>query len=156
MSDSNTLQFVDYVTNRLKEFRIETIIFGGWAEELARTIEPRPHKDIDLLYIADDFSLVDSFMKANNDIQEILPKHFPHKRAFMCNDVMIELLLLIPTSHGYTTHFWNQYTLAWPAFDPCIVSVSDLMVSQITPQEIIDFYRSHFSSIEEVRKMNIH
>jgi hypothetical protein len=156
MSHNNTLQFVNAIINRLKDSGIDTVIFGGWAEELSGTIRPRPHKDVDLLYIADSFSKVEEFLKNNTDVQEIIPKRFPHKRAFMCNDVMVELLLLTPFSTGYVTDFWNQFKLMWPLFDTQMVFIPPSGLAPIAPPTLIEFYKKNYNQIEEIRKRNLY
>ena len=40
-----------------------TWVFGGWAEELSGISPPRLHKDVDLLYPAKDFELVDDIVR---------------------------------------------------------------------------------------------
>jgi len=137
------INFVIEIIKRLENHNIETILFGGWAEELNKTIKPREHKDIDFLYLSDDFSKVDEFIRNNSDIVEVLEKHFPHKRAFKYSNILIELILIKNKKSKPTTNFWNEYILEWPTA-PLFIEVDNLRVAK---QEIIDFYRGNFDSI---------
>src|SRR5215218_6961176 len=104
------LRHVQRVVRLLEAHGIITWLCGGWAEELQGLIAPRPHRDIDLLYRADDFELVDRFLR-QAAVEEILAKRFSHKRAFVLEGVMTELILVRP---DLTTLFWNQQHFAWP------------------------------------------
>lgn len=95
---------------RLDEHGIRTWLFGGWAEELHGLAAPRDHHDIDLLYPAVSFVLVDQFMRRGK-VQEIVAKHLPHKRAFASDGVMTEIIIVQP---GLNTAFWNQKRYSWP------------------------------------------
>ena len=68
---------------------MDCLIFGGWAEELTGIIPPRDHKDLDLLYLAEDFARFDTFIENQPDLQEIKAKHFAHKRAFLCFGIIV-------------------------------------------------------------------
>ncbi len=113
-SSNNTLELVIEVKKMLKAANIETWIFGGWAEELLHMIPPRAHNDIDLLYLAEDFNKVDSFLLNNSECIEILPKHFHHKRAFRYKGIMIELFLVTKNSEKHSTNFWGNIEYTWP------------------------------------------
>jgi hypothetical protein len=109
-------QAFNSILDRLNTAGVRTWLAGGWAEELHELIEARPHRDIDLLYPARNFKKVDELLRLSSDtFHEIAEKRFPHKRAFVCQGVMVELLLLQPTESGYFTNFWDRLILEWPA-----------------------------------------
>lgn len=148
----NNLQLVHTIVQRLQDGGIKTVIFGGWAEELAGEIDPREHHDIDLLYYATDFAVLDEFLVHNHDLIAIDAKRFPHKRAFRCPKIMVELMLAQPDTGNIITNFWNEYTLSWPDFVPINVAVSELGTLRITPPAVIDFYRQHSAEINKIRR----
>ena len=99
------------VYDLLEENKLLMWIFGGWAEELRRTISPRTHKDIDLLYPANDFSILDEFIE-DNKFPTI--KKFPHKRAFLFNKIVVEVFLVQQTGRTSSTNFFSLYKYDWP------------------------------------------
>ena len=102
---------IQRIVRLLEAHGVVTWLCGGWAEELHGPIAPRSHQDIDLLYRAADFELVDRFLKQRAD-EEIVAKRFSHKRAFVVEGVMTELILVRP---DLTTLFWDEHEFAWPA-----------------------------------------
>jgi hypothetical protein len=109
------LTFVHETVRLLQNAGISTWLFGGWAEELLGLVPPRPHHDLDLLYPADDFALVDALLVASDDLAEITEKHLLHKRAFVRLGIMTELILVRSTpGAGYSTDFSNQTRYQWP------------------------------------------
>ena len=114
---SNDLTFVDDVVTRLQTAGIMTWLFGGWAEELLGLAAPREHRDLDLLHLAADFGPVDDFMTADGRVTEIAGKRFPHKRAFLHEGIMVELILVRATcSDGFCTLFWGDTLHRWPDY----------------------------------------
>jgi hypothetical protein len=112
---SNDLTFVDDVVSRLQAAGIMTWLFGGWAEELLGLAAPREHRDLDLLHLAADFGLVDDFMTAESQVTEIPGKRFPHKRAFLHDGIMVELIHVQATCPGgFCTLFWGDTLHRWP------------------------------------------
>jgi hypothetical protein len=100
---------------RLAAAQINIWLSGGWAEELWGECAPRLHYDVDLLYPASDFQYLDRWLLAQNDLQLIEGKRFSHKRAVECQQVMIEFVLLEPTSDTFVTNYFDgQYQLTWP------------------------------------------
>jgi hypothetical protein len=67
----NDIEFVHFIIKLLASAGIQGIVFGGWAEELTGAIIPRPHKDLDLLYIGSDFNQIDKFLESQAGISEI-------------------------------------------------------------------------------------
>ncbi|MET9269979.1 hypothetical protein [Kribbella sp. NPDC003557] len=111
MARSNDLAFVRDVVRQLEAAGVRTWIFGGWASELLGLSPPRPHQDLDLLYPAGNFDVVDVYL-ARGDVQEIAAKRFPHKRAFEAEGIRVELFLVQP---GPYTDFWGATRHTWPA-----------------------------------------
>lgn len=107
---ANDRDHVLRVMRLLEAQGIVTWIFGGWAEELHGMIAPRDHGDVDLLYPANDFAVVDQFLQLDA-IAEIEAKRLPHKRAFVFEGVMTEILLVEPDR---TTVFWGRHRFTWP------------------------------------------
>ena len=147
----NNLKSLRYIFGRLQKSGIDCIVFGGWAKELSGTIIPQPHSDIDLLYIGSNFEKVDAFIKNNPDMNEILEKHFPHKRAFLCNGVMVELLLVIQRDAKFTTNFWNEYKLEWPTITTTHLETPHQQDLLICNPSVVDYYHQHEQEIAEVR-----
>jgi hypothetical protein len=110
----NDLDFVRYVVGRLEGAGVRAWVFGGWATELLGLSVPRAHRDVDLLYPADGFEVVDGFL-ARGYVQEIVAKRFPHKRAFEVDGVMVELFLVQTDEAGWFTDFWGVARHDWPA-----------------------------------------
>lgn len=113
MPVDNDLLFVRRVVADLEGAGIVTWLFGGWAEELVGLSLPRPHHDVDLLYPARDFELVDAFL-SDSTMDEIAAKRFPHKRAFETDGLMVELFLVQGAEGTYYTDFWGATRHDWP------------------------------------------
>jgi hypothetical protein len=109
----NDVRTVLDVQSMLSEERIDTWIFGGWAEELRGLAPPRRHADIDLLYRSGDFAPVDRLIRTT-PLDEIVAKRLPHKRAFLVNGTMVELILVSSDNHGHHTNFWRRIRFSWP------------------------------------------
>lgn len=114
MPPANDLPFVRRVVSELAAAGIATWLFGGWAEELLSLSPPREHRDVDLLYPAEDFAAVDAFL-ATGAVDEIAAKRFPHKRAYESDGIMVELFLVRADGSGLFTEFWGTIRHAWPA-----------------------------------------
>ncbi len=102
---SNTLEFVLATLDSLNHAGYRTWVFGGWAEEFWQMIPPRPHHDLDLLFIGPDFQLVDGFLAANPSFIELQAKRFSHKRAFFSNDIVVELIRVEEMENQYKTTY---------------------------------------------------
>lgn len=109
----NDLPFVRRVVADLEGAGVLTWLFGGWAEELIGLCLPRPHHDVDLLYPAQGFGVVDAFL-AQRTVDEITAKRFPHKRAFEADGIMVELFLVQGAESRYYTDFWGLTRHDWP------------------------------------------
>ena len=69
----------------------QAALVGGWSRELIGLDPPQDHSDIDLIVTDADIEALDAWLATQN---EIVLKRFPHKRAFLLDDVMVELHLL--------------------------------------------------------------
>ncbi len=90
MYDRNTRQFLADTLRELATAGVPVSVFGGWAEELFGLRPPGPHRDIDLLYPAADFSVLEEFLRAHSGLEEIEGKRFAHKRAYRQQGVLVE------------------------------------------------------------------
>jgi hypothetical protein len=101
----NDLAFVLRVVDLLASHGLRTWVFGGWAEELRGFRAPSAHADVDLLYPAPDFARLETL-----ELDWIAAKRFRHKRAFVLDGVMVELVLVARDEHG-----WHTGAHRWPA-----------------------------------------
>jgi hypothetical protein len=112
---ANTLPFMLATLKNFDIARLPTWLFGGWAEEVWGLCVSRPHHDIDLLYVAHTFDVLDRYIAHTSSIAEIRAKRFSHKRAVLFQGVMIEFLLVEPQGEDYRTLFFmDLYELVWP------------------------------------------
>ena len=105
----NDLTFVEHAQTMLRSRGIETWIFGGWGEELRGLIRPREHADLDLLYPAEDWTIVDGL-----DLDWIEGKRFSWKRAFRLQGTQVELFLVQYDAAGWHTQL-ERRRHHWPA-----------------------------------------
>jgi len=105
----NDLKFVDRAVSLLSSKGVDTWVFGGWGEELRGLINPREHADLDLLYPAEDWSAVDGLY-----LDWIDAKRFPWKRAFVLEEITVELFLVQYDADGWYTQL-ERRRHAWPA-----------------------------------------
>jgi hypothetical protein len=96
----NDLDFVYDVVDLLAQRGVHVWVFGGWAEQLLGLDAPRRHVDVDFLYPAESFAQVDAL-----DLPWISGEHFPHKRAFAHDGVLVELVLVQRDADGHYTDF---------------------------------------------------
>ena len=120
---------------------VQCWVFGGWAEELHGLGPARAHQDIDLLYIADDFTAVDLLLHDHPQLHEIHKKRLAHKRAFQLDDVRVELFLVQHDHKGYFTTFWGQRH-DWPG--DILSSASQLPTASIAA---LRDYREHWRAL---------
>lgn len=146
--------FVLAIMSRLARAQIATWLSGGWAEELWGMCSPRPHRDVDLLYPAPHFACLDQWLAQTADLFVIPAKQFSHKRAFLCECIMIEVILLEPKQKGgYLTNFFDQrYQLIWPHHTLRLLSVSDQEVP-VASDEALQLYRHHHHHIVKAYQM---
>ena len=110
----NTLTLLADAVGALAEAEIRTWLFGGWAEELLGVRPPGPHRDIDLLYPAEDFGTLDEFLRAHSDVEEVRAKRFSHKRAFQWQGVLVEVFLVRREGANLVTNFFGTHSFPWP------------------------------------------
>jgi hypothetical protein len=104
----NDLKFVDRAVSLLSSKGVDTWVFGGWGEELRGLIKPREHADVDLLYPARDWRVVDDLY-----LDWVDAKRFPWKRAFMLEGIMVELFLARHDARGWYTQL-ERRRHDWP------------------------------------------
>jgi hypothetical protein len=109
MSSEETL--LREIVYDLVETGFDVGVFGGWAEELLEIVAPRPHRDVDILVVNPDLDLLDAFVASRN---EVVAKHYPHKRAYVERGVVVELFLVRHRDGRWTTNFWGSQELAFP------------------------------------------
>ena len=110
MSD---LSFVMRVVDLLEDARLRVWLFGGWAEELRGLRAPSEHVDVDMLYPGRDFKRVDAFI-ARAAVEEVEGRHREHKRAFLCEGTLVELMLVQKDERGWYTELPSGRH-DWPA-----------------------------------------
>jgi hypothetical protein len=109
----NDLAFVERALSLLRARGIEAWVFGGWGEELRGLIRPREHADLDLLYPAESWDEVDAL-----DLDWIEGKRKAWKRAFVFEEIVVELFLVRRDAQGWYTslarrvHRWPDNVLA--------------------------------------------
>lgn len=148
----NNKEFLLKVHKKLYDSGINTFIFGGWAEELLGIIKPRDHKDIDLLYLADDFELVDQFIKKNN-LLEVLQKRFTHKRAFEVDGILVEIFLVNKSGQEYTTDFFGNYKFVWPT-DTFSKNLNE-DVLMVSPDALAEYRKEHKNIMKKAVPLSI-
>lgn len=143
-----TFDFVLEIMHRLAQAQIATWLCGGWAEELWGLCYPMPHQDIDVLYPATNFMQLDKWLARTPDFLDIPAKRFSHKRAVLCRDIMIEVILLESVEGGgYLTNFFNQrYQLVWPHDTLSLLFVRDQEVP-VASVEALRLYRQQHRSV---------
>jgi hypothetical protein len=105
----NDLSFVERAVSLLASKGVDTWVFGGWGEELRGLIKPREHADLDLLYPAEDWSIVDNLF-----LDWIEGKRFDWKRAFRLEEITVELFLVQYDARGWFTQL-ERRRHNWPA-----------------------------------------
>ncbi len=149
-SSRNTLAFVLALMQRFAHAQIATWLAGGWAEELWGLCSPRPHRDVDLLYPASSYDRLDQWLASAHDLSVIAAQRFSHKRAVLCEQVMIEVVLLEPQKGGYVTNFFDgRYQLLWPDDTLSFLLGREHPLS-IASRQALHLYRRHHQQIYEV------
>jgi hypothetical protein len=105
----NDLPFVERAVSLLASKGVDSWVFGGWGEELRGLIKPREHVDLDLLYPAEDWSIVDNLY-----LDWIEGKRFDWKRAFKLEGLTVELFLVQYDARGWYTQL-ERRRHNWPA-----------------------------------------
>lgn len=140
--------------HRLSDAGIHCLLFGGWAEEALGLCPPRPHKDIDLLLPDWSFDKLHHFIADSpNDLKEIALKRFAHKRAFVLDGLMVEVLLVQEESGVAWTSFWGDVRFEWalPLAEYCNLDGHRLPVAS---RDNLRRYRANHRSTEPWRWRN--
>lgn len=110
----NDAGFLMKVHGLLDDALVNVWLFGGWAEELQGLVPARRHRDVDLLHPAEDFARVDTLLRTEPALVEIVAKRSEHKRAFLVEGVMVELFLVRSDADGYYTDLPGEARHRWP------------------------------------------
>ena len=105
----NDLAFVERAVSLLASKGVDTWVSGGWGEELRGLIKPREHVDVDLLYPAEDWTIVDNLY-----LDWVEGKRFEWKRAFRLEGITVELFLVQYDARGWYTQL-ERRRHNWPA-----------------------------------------
>ncbi|OLP57381.1 hypothetical protein BJF92_16435 [Rhizobium rhizosphaerae] len=117
---TNTAGLVHAVLACLEAADLPCLLFGGWAEEALGLRPPGPHGDIDLVYVGPGFAGLDAFLAGgqrlcphDTPLRSLPAKRFPHKRAFLVEDVLCEILLVDLHDGLPATCFWGDTLFFW-------------------------------------------
>ncbi|MFO0994635.1 MAG: hypothetical protein U1E67_22185 [Hyphomicrobiales bacterium] len=146
-----TPDMVISVLARLEQNGMSCLLFGGWAEEAFGLAIARPHRDIDLLLPARSFSTCDKFLRAGSpEFTEIPLKRFAHKRAFLFDGVMVEIILVQETGQGAVTNFWGDVSFAWklPLAEQCHLSGHEVRAAS---RDNLQHFRKHHARTQPGR-----
>lgn len=110
--EGNTQQLVIKVLNDLRLNGFDIWLMGGWAEELQGLRPSGLHRDIDTVLLANGFTIFDAFL-AESAWPEVAVKRLPHKRAFLCEGVLVEVCLACKSKGTRVTNIWG-YEFRWP------------------------------------------
>jgi hypothetical protein len=144
--ESNDLDLLALVVDRLEAAGAGGLVFGGWAEELLGLSSPRFHRDIDLLLTAASFAYVDRILAAAADApDEIGAKRFAHKRAFRLKGVTVEITLVEHDCESPVTRFWGDVPFRWRIplgqAEPALSKVRSFPV--VTRENLAHYRRLH-------------
>ena len=131
------------ILERLEQFGVPCLLFGGWAEEAFGIAAPRDHRDIDLLLPANSFSSLDKLLNSQSaELTEIRLKRFAHKRAFRCEGTVVEIILVQESEQSAVTLFWGNNPFHWklPLEEECTLGGRRL---RVVSRENLVFYRQH-------------
>jgi hypothetical protein len=142
--ETNVLPFLRRVVQELHTAGFRPLVFGGWAEELYGSVSQRQHRDIDLLLVDPVLDDLDQFLAQR---AEIVRKRFSHKRAYVVEGVLVELLLVESSADGYTTTFFGTRHWRWPDLT-APVTVTGL---PLAPAEALAMYRTNHAAINAAR-----
>lgn len=145
MRPSDSPRTVAAIIERLGDAGLPCLLFGGWAEEALGLCMPRAHEDLDLLLPAPSFRELDRLLESADDLEEIPLKRFAHKRAFLRDGLLVEVLLAQQEGASACTWFWGERRFAWlhPLSEPGRLSGIALpCVSGANLQRFRRLYRS--------------
>ena len=151
MDPQNTADTPARVLRRLERLDLRCLLFGGWAEEARGLCRPRAHGDIDLLLPAGSFRGLDRVLAAaGDDLREVPLKRFTHKRAFLFEGTLVEVVLVEPAPDAPCTWFWGDLRFEWltPLAGPGILREHRL---PIVSRQNLKRYRAQYRSTEPWR-----
>ena len=153
---TNNVRFLCSTLNHFQKAGIALWVFGRWAEELWQMIPARPHNDIDLLYPAASFELLNEIIATESVFSEIRQKSFSHKRAIIFEGVMFEFILVQKNGISSVTPFFDGlYQFQWPAdtFDHAVDIGQDRVA--VASRAALMSYRQNHAAIEHAYTIHL-
>jgi hypothetical protein len=120
------------------------LLLGGWAEELHGMAPPRGHRDVDVVLLDPAPQALEAFLSDRPQINE---KRLSHKRAYVRNDVLVELFLALQHGERYQTLFWGQLAWLWP-HDMVPVTIAGVSVA---PRSALEAFRASYPAFMDAR-----
>jgi hypothetical protein len=136
------------ILKRLENSGVRCLLSGGWAEEALGITAPRTHRDVDLLLAADSFAILDR--QFGDALMEIPLKRFAHKRAFLFEGSMVEVVLAQRSGDRLVTLFWGDVPFEWnlPLEEICML---DGQCVAAVSRENLRLYREHHTATQPRR-----
>ncbi|MEO9875415.1 MAG: hypothetical protein ABJM26_22725 [Anderseniella sp.] len=142
----NSATTVLSILDKLAGAGFAACLFGGWAEEVLKLTGPRKHSDIDLLLVAPSWEmLVHHNPLSGLGFTEIPAKRFPHKRAYICLDLMVELFLVKPNGDRLETLFWGDVPYVWSSPLCCEGTLASTAIQCTSIENMVRFRAEHYS-----------
>jgi hypothetical protein len=132
------------ILKRLENFNVRCLLAGGWAEEALQVIPARAHRDVDLLFPAQSFSELDRLF--GDTLTEVPLKRFAHKRAFLFEGAMVEVVLVQRSGDRMVTLFWGDVPFEWklPLEETC--SLDGHRISAVSRDNLRLYRECHAST----------
>ncbi len=154
---TNSFAFICSTLDRFQQAGIALWVFGGWAEEIWQITPPRPHNDIDLLYPAESFDMLDRVIAADPAFVEIPPKRFSHKRAILYQRVMVEFFLVQGMAPHFVTSFFDgRYLFHWPSDIFTRTVCVDQQTIGVASRTVLAQYRQQHAAIAHAYTATLH
>ena len=142
----NSANTVVSILDTLTEAGFACCLFGTWAEEVLKLVRPCRHSDIDLLLVAPSWEmLVRDNPLSVLGFTEIPAKRLPHKRAYVCLDLMVELILVQPGGDRLETLFWGDITYVWSSPLSCEGMLAGRTIQCASAENLVRFRAEHYS-----------
>jgi len=114
------LELVRSVIAELQQSSYAALLIGGWAEELHGMTQPRPHNDIDVVVLDPPLDVLDAFVAKRHEVVE---KHLSQKRAYLADDVLVELFIATRQGTRFETIWWGHLHWNWPPdMEPVVIA----------------------------------
>lgn len=150
----NSPELVVRVLEALRFRGCPCILFGGWAEEALGLRHPAPHGDIDLLLTAADFSKLDTLLVGKSPVwREIERKRFHHKRAFLVQGVLVEIMLVQQKRAEPVTWLWGDVRFGWRQPLACSLEFAGHSIEVATAANL-SWYRANRRNLQPDRWKN--